>query len=274
MFQLIKTFIAVYESRNFTQAAEQLYLSQPTISLQVKKLEEQMNATLFIRNGKQEIRPTEAADFFYPRALQMLELWEDSAQRIREKENFREHCFIACSNTCGVYLVPEIVAHLIEQYPRIDFSLEMMNSEEVLHQLEQNKADIGFVEKPVRSEFLNQSIIYKDELVLVGDPESEYWIMREELSGMRLVNEDYLKQQNLNPHLIQVNNGEMALALLHEGVGQSIISKLSLTGQEAWRNVPGENHRFFYLLTPKTAFREIIKQILTSVEAYLAEKKQ
>ena len=71
----------------------------------------------------------------------------------------------------------------------------------------------------------------------MGDPESEYWIMREELSGMRLVNEDYLKQQNLNPHLIQVNNGEMALALLHEGVGQSIISKLSLTGQEAWRNV-------------------------------------
>ena len=58
MFQLIKTFIAVYESRNFTQAAEQLYLSQPTISLQVKKLEEQMNATLFIRNGKQEIRIT------------------------------------------------------------------------------------------------------------------------------------------------------------------------------------------------------------------------
>ena len=98
-----------------------------------------MNATLFIRNGKQEIRPTEAADFFYPRALQMLELWEDSAQRIRKRKNFREHCFIACSNTCGVYLVPEIVAHLIEQYPRIDFSLEMMNSEEVLHQLSKIK---------------------------------------------------------------------------------------------------------------------------------------
>lgn len=271
MFQLIKTFIAVYESRNFTQAAEQLYLSQPTISLQVKKLEEQLMTSLFIRNGKQEIRPTEAADFFYPKALQMLELWEDSAQRIREKENFREHCIIACSNTCGVYLVPKIVAHLISLYPMIDFTLEMMNSEEVLHQLEQNKADIGFVEKPVRSEVLNQKIIFRDDLVLVGDPASEYWIMREDHSGMRLVNEDYLKQNNLNPHLIQVNNGEMALSLLNEGIGQSIISKLSLSGNEDWREAPGENHRFFYLLNPKTSFREIIKQILISIEDYLPE---
>lgn len=271
MFQLIKTFIAVYESRNFTQAAEQLYLSQPTISLQVKKLEEQLMTSLFIRNGKQEIRPTEAADFFYPKALQMLELWEDSAQRIREKENFREHCIIACSNTCGVYLVPQIVAYLIRLYPMIDFTLEMMNSEEVLHQLEQNKADIGFVEKPVRSEVLNQKIIFRDELVLVGDPSSDYWIMREDHSGMRLVNEDYLKQNNLNPHLIQVNNGEMALSLLNAGVGQSIISKLSLSGKEEWRKAPGENHRFFYLLNPKTSFRDIIKQILLSVEDYLSE---
>lgn len=272
MFQLLKTFVTVYETRNFTQAAQQLFLSQPTISLQIKKLEDQLQTGLFLRSGKQEIRPTKEADFFYPRALQILSTWEDTSARLKEKENFREHCTIACSHTCGVYFVPAIAAYLVQQHPHVDFSLQLMNSEAVVHQLEQNKADIGFIEKAIRSEALTQKAVYHDQLVLAGDPRSAYWLLRENDSGLRLANENHLKRHNLTPHLIQVNNNELLLSLLRQGVGQAIISKLSLRDDLAWQELPEENQRYFYLMTPKEQFRDIIKHILTSIDGYLAEK--
>lgn len=271
MFQLLKTFITVYETRNFTHAAEILFLSQPTISLQIKKMEEQLQTSLFERSGKQEIRPTEEADFFYPRALQIMATWDDTASRIKEKENFREHIIITCSHTCGVYFVPAIIAYLVAQHPTVDFTLQMMNSEEVIHQLEQNKADIGFIEKAGRSETLHQQEIYQDELVLAGNPDSAYWLLREEDSGLRLMNENYLKLHNRNPHLIHVNNNEMLLSLLDQGVGQAIVSKLSLRKDSTWQELPENNHRFFYLMTPNHAFRDIIKNILASIATYLAK---
>ena len=55
MFQIFKTFVSVYETHNFTRTADKLYLSQPTVSSQIKKLEEQLQVSLFIRNGKQEM---------------------------------------------------------------------------------------------------------------------------------------------------------------------------------------------------------------------------
>lgn len=89
MLHLLHTFVSVYETRNFTHTAEDLFLSQPTISAQIKKLEEHLQVDLFIRNGKQEIIPTKEAVFLYPRALQIIEEWEDTSQRLKNQENFR-----------------------------------------------------------------------------------------------------------------------------------------------------------------------------------------
>lgn len=72
LFQIFKTFISVYETHNFTRTADQLFLSQPTVSAQIKKLEENLGVSLFIRNGKQEIIPTKEADFLYPRMLKII----------------------------------------------------------------------------------------------------------------------------------------------------------------------------------------------------------
>ena len=75
MFQLLRTFISVYETHNFTRSADSLFLSQPTVSAQIKKLEEMLTVPLFIRNGKQEILPTAEADYMYPKILKILNEW-------------------------------------------------------------------------------------------------------------------------------------------------------------------------------------------------------
>lgn len=266
MFQLFRTFVSVYETRNFTHTAEELYLSQPTISSQIKKLEEHLGIQLFQRSGKQEIQPTPEADFLYPRVLQILEEWADASQRIREKDNFRESCVIGSSHTCAVYFVPRLMPALIKRFPNVDFTLTTMNSEEILQQLLQKKADLGFIEKPVRHEKLTLRNIYQDELVLAGEVGAPYWLLRENESGLRFYNETYLERKNLNPHLIYVNNNEAILALLKEGVGQSIISKLATTRQIPWRPLNQDGSRHFYMASQEPVFRPIVTEITNFIQ--------
>lgn len=72
MFEWIKTFIAVYETKNFSAAAKQLYISQPTVSLQIKKLEQHFSIKLFYRNGKQSVIPTKKLIFYIQKCSRLL----------------------------------------------------------------------------------------------------------------------------------------------------------------------------------------------------------
>lgn len=265
MFQLLLTFASVYKTRNFTHTADELFLSQPTVSMQIKKLEENLGVELFERSGKQDVVPTDEAQFLYPRILQILDEWQDASTRVKERENYRDRCSIACSHTCAIYYVPKLMPKLIEKFPTVDFSLSMMNSDEAVLQMEQNTIDLSFVEIAKGSPHLEQTPLYQDELVLAGDPESPYWLLREPESGLRFYNETYLDHYNLNRHIIQINNNETLLALLREGVGTAIVSKLSIDERIRWQPLPENNQRQFYLLAHKNAFRQKLHEIAASI---------
>lgn len=65
MFQWLETFISVYENNNFTKAANELSISQPTISVHIEKLETEIGVVLFERSSNKKITPTLAAHFLY-----------------------------------------------------------------------------------------------------------------------------------------------------------------------------------------------------------------
>ncbi|MDN6839481.1 MAG: LysR family transcriptional regulator, partial [Tetragenococcus halophilus] len=179
MFHLLKTFLSVYETHNFTKTANSLYLSQPTVSAQIRKLEEDLNVSLFIRNGKQEILPTKEADFLYPRVLKIIEEWNDAMTHISTQKNYREKCVLASSQTCGTSLIPKIVPTLVKHFPMVNFSFPVMSGKEIVQELEKAKVDFGLIETPERSELIDRHVITKDELVLAGDPNSDYWLLPE-----------------------------------------------------------------------------------------------
>lgn len=151
-----------------------------------------------------------------------------------------------------------------------------MNSEEVGQQMAQNKVSIGFIEKPERNEAINQTPIYEDELVLAGDEKSQYWLLRENESGLRFYNEIYLRENNLLPHVIFVDNNEAILALLREGFGRSIISKLAITSDIPYEEIHEHHLRHFYLLTHKAVFKDVLREIAAFIEIlvpHLLEQK-
>lgn len=267
MFHVLRTFLSVYETHNFTRSADSLFLSQPTVSTQIKKLEEQLNVTLFVRKGKQEITPTKEADFLYPKIQKILEEWEDAMHHVNTQQHFREQCIIASSQTCGAYLLPKFASVLVTKFPLIDFSFLVMSSEDIVLGLEKSKVDFGLIETPERSNQLDRHLIATDELVVAGNPDSEYWILPDSISPLGKVNENYLKVRNLVPHIIRTNRQEMTLSLIKSGIGKTIISKLALEKDIPWVSLDWESQRSLYFLTRQ----KIVSEELAEVSEFIQE---
>lgn len=254
MFDLLKTFVAVYETRNFSLAAEKMFKTQPTISIQIKKLENELGFKLFERNGKQLILPTKQAEFLYPKVVESLNSLSGIFAQAKDSSNFKTDCLLACSNTTAVYLLPKIMSDLVEAFPALAFEIRIMNSQEVIDAVEKNKAHIGLIEKAIVSPLIKKDFVYRDELVLAGNIESDFWILRENDSGMYYINETYLYTNHLNPQIIKANNSEVILALLENGLGKSIISKLALTDSLNWQPLdPDFSYRDLFIIQNEQA---------------------
>ncbi|MFV0559794.1 MAG: LysR family transcriptional regulator [Enterococcus sp.] len=262
MIEWIKTFLLVYETRNFSTTAQKLYISQPTVSLQIKKLESMLGIQLFHRNGKQTIVPTKEAQFLYPRLLKNMEHLTNTFSQVSQNKNFSIDCTIACSNTIAIYIMPKIVAALIQQFPNCNFSIQLMNSKEVVDAVEKNTASIGIFEKSLPTQFAKKEVLLKDELVLAGDPDCSVWLLREQHSGIRFVNDIYLKEHHLSPKTIYVNNNELLLKLLENHIGKSIISKLAVSANFHWEPLEdSSNYRNIFIIKNSANFSQEIADV-------------
>lgn len=246
MFKLLKTFQIVYETKNFSQAAKQLFISQPAVSTQIKQLEQELEVTLFIRSGRQDIQTTKQADILYIHLLNLSDDWEDLLQDLNRIGWEKETCVIAASNTFAVHYLPEIMASAIEAFPMLSFSLEMGNSEEVLEKIRKHQAHFGFIEKPLLTEGLIREEIISDELVLAGDLTQKRWLVREENSGVYYYTERYFLENNLIPEKLTIKNNEMIIKCLELGIGKSILSKKAVPETVSFQPLGAEYQRKFY----------------------------
>ena len=109
--------------------------------------------------------------------------------------------------------------------------------------------------------------------MLAGNLASDFWVLRENDSGMYYINETYLYAQHLNPQIIKANNSEVILSLLKQNIGKSIISKLSLPEELPWQELdPEYRYRDLFIIqnrqrvTPETGeVYEEIKRLLLSL---------
>jgi DNA-binding transcriptional LysR family regulator len=268
MFKLLKTFRVVYETKNFSKAAENLFISQPAVSTQIKQLEEELDVALFVRNGRQEIITTKQADVLYHHLLNLADDWEDILQAIKTQTVPKETCKIVASNTFAVYYLPELMKELVQYFPDVSFVLEMDNSEAVLDKIEKHQAHLGFIEKPLVTDSIIRQELLKDELVHAGDFSSELWLVREGNSGVYHYTERYFLENNLNPQKMIIKNNEMIVRFLEEGLGQSILSKKALTKKIHWRPLPTEYQRSFYLIKRDRIESMQLQTIIEHINAY------
>ena len=270
MFKQLETFCAVYETRNFSHAAEQLFISQPTVSTQIKQLEADLQTTLLTRNGRQEIVPTASGQLLYQQAQKLLTTWAATKTAVQSPRHLvKVPCRIGASHTTGRLILPTLLANLSAVSDRFDFQVTLANSAEILTAMSQHKLDFGLVEKPLVTDQLNRLPFGHDELVHAGDFASPLWLLREPNSGVRHYTNAFLKARNIQPAQVMVIHSNQIIAdLLAHGIGQTIISRHVLSNEIPIEQLSAHYQRQFFLLT-NTQPAAALRPVQTAITQYL-----
>jgi DNA-binding transcriptional LysR family regulator len=241
----LRVFCEVLERRGFTRAAESLYLTQPAVSRQVRELERHFGVELFEQIGKR-IHPTEAGETLYTYTRQIFHLLDDLEVEINQIKGLKAgHLRIAASATAGTYLLPPLLGHFKRQYPGVEVTLEINNSQQVeqrliLHQ----RIDLGVIERPVGDESLHSEAFDADELVVIVSPdhpfatkkaitaaelEGERFIFREHGSGTRMLLEEEFTRANVKVRpVMELGSTAAVKQAVAAGLGISIVSTRSI----------------------------------------------
>ena len=148
--RVLKYFLAVARHENISRAAEELNLTQPTLSRQLAELEEELGAALFMR-GKRKTQLTEAGMFLKIRAEEITALANKTLEQFAHADEMVEgDVYIGCGETEGMREIVRAVAPLHTSYPRIRLHLTSGNEEMVTDQLQKGLLDFGLLEYAYR----------------------------------------------------------------------------------------------------------------------------
>ena len=163
----IRYFLAVTEHQNFTRAAEALHVSQPTLSQQIRQLEEAIGAQLLDRSGR-TIRLTDAGEAYVQyarRALQDLDAGRRAVHDVQELT--RGDLRLAVTPSFTAYLVGPLVQRFNARYPGINLSVTEMNQDRIETLLAQDDLDIGIGFNKARSVDIESQAWFVETLTLV-----------------------------------------------------------------------------------------------------------
>ena len=186
MFPLLETLVAVYEVGQFTLAADELKVSQSTVSSRIAQLEQMVGAPLFVRNAKSDVTPTQAGRMLYQTAIGIDGLWRDTREQIARVQEAREPLAVSFSHTTAAILLPKALPVMARDMDGFDFAVHVMNSDAILEQASMKAVQLGVVEKPIVNDSVDRVTLCEDRLVLGGVPMflSTPWGV--DVSGFRL----------------------------------------------------------------------------------------
>lgn len=270
-FKRLYTFKVVYESNSFTEAAKILFVTQAGVSVHIQQLENELDVSLFDRNTRHKITPTEEGRILYQQVSKLLDQWNDTVHLLNKVSASKLSCSIGASNSFSISYLPDLMDFLIAKHPNVEFTLKEQNSETIYNAVLQRDLDFGFVERPFAlSEKANTQEVLHDQLVLAGNPSSSLWLLREDHSGIQHYNLNYLDQNNLKPaNILNANTNDLIIRLLKKGLGQTILSIKNIEDTKIpYTELDASYSRHFYLLSP-TPPTAVYQDIYQSIETWL-----
>ena len=143
--RVLRYFLAVAREQSFSVAAERLYLSQPTLSRQLKELEDELGKPLLVRSSK-GVTLTEEGMILRARAEEIISLFDKAEQEVRQSgEQVTGMVHIGAGETYTVKLIADTAQHLHEDYPDIQYSLYSADGSDVIEKLDKGLLDFGIV---------------------------------------------------------------------------------------------------------------------------------
>jgi DNA-binding transcriptional LysR family regulator len=240
----LEVFLSVAKHLNFTRAGDEVHLSQPSISVRVRKLEGELNVKLFEQLGKR-VALTEAGQVLVPYAHRVVAALDDARHAVEELQGLERGTLrIGASTTPGMYLVPKIIARFKRQYPKIDIRLEIKDTRQIEEEIVRNEFDFGFVGGHLISSEVEVIPLLTDEIVLVAAPGSqltqkkqirvsdlklEQFISREQGSATQAAVDDKLRAADLQlKTVMEMNNPEAVKKAVQSGLGVAFLSRFAV----------------------------------------------
>ena len=237
----LRTFKTVADLTSFSLAARRLELSQPSVSYQVKELEETLGLPLIDRLGKR-VQLTEAGTILYGYARRMLDVLDEATLAIEEMRGIKRGTLrVGASTTVGIYLLPAALGAFKKLHPGLVISLEIGTRARVQEQVLRNELDLAVVGPALKDAELAIVPFLSDELVVIApaghrlagkrgltlkDLAGEPFVMREAASGSRLSLEKAARKAGakLSVAMELGSNGAIKHAV-ESGLGLAVISR-------------------------------------------------
>ncbi|MEL7499499.1 MAG: hydrogen peroxide-inducible genes activator [Planctomycetota bacterium] len=164
-FQQLAHFQAVAKAKNFTKAAAELGLSQPSLSRSIQKLEAIVGEPLFERHPR-GVKLTEIGTFFLVRANQIRDLVDDTFSELDEASN-RGQIRLAVIPTIAPYLLPKVLRKFGRRHPDIKIQVQEDTTENIVRLCRDGDIDLAIVALPINEKYLEVESLFEDELILV-----------------------------------------------------------------------------------------------------------
>jgi DNA-binding transcriptional LysR family regulator len=243
----LAAFCAVVDRKSFSQAAEQLGVTQPAVSLQIRSLEKRLGQRLLDRSGRR-VEPTEAGQRLYRSAQRLLAMEEQLLEEVAGNGDgeLKGRLEIGCSTGPGATVLPLLLCQFQEANPGVSISLSVNDTQHVIDLVANRELELGVVGAATRHRGVSFEPFFRDEVVLAVPPghrfagktieldelRAETLILMQEGAGVRQMIEEELRRAGLRVRdldvRLELGLQESVKAAVAAGHGVTFISRSSL----------------------------------------------
>ncbi len=239
----LNTLLAVIRAGSVTGAADELVVTQPSVSSALAALARELDCDLFERSGR-GIRLTESGAAFSPYAADVIGLLAQGRQAALEAASMvARKLQIIAATTAAESFVPPLMRAFSEEHPDIKLTLAVGNQQEVLDRVIKHSVDVAIAGKPHSDDRLVAEPLMDNEIACITAPDDPAigqgpmesaelagrpWLLRELGSGTRRLNEQFLADRGLEPATLTLGSNGAIKQAARAGLGVSLLSRVAI----------------------------------------------
>lgn len=244
-FRQLQIFESIYRLGSFTRAAEELFLTQPTVSMQLKKLADSIGLPLFDQVGRSVV-PTEAGKELYQACRQVFEILSNLEMKIADLQGLKRGRLRLAVITTVKYLAPELLGKFSQKFPGIELALKVTNRDRILERMYANEDDLYITGQVPEGDFEVEAYKFAYNPLVVMAPRNHHLVGKKKISLKKIAEEPFIirepgsgirdatfrrfDEKGLRPNIrIELGSNEAVKHGIVAGLGISVMSLHTLT---------------------------------------------